>query len=173
MLTSIVIALAATISPSLIEHGSLDAAIAGFTGRPIGTSGGAASAVDRRLRLSACPNVRISWRTAQHDTLLVECATAPGWRLFVPVIPSVAPAMPHAAAMAGGASAGEVTAPLAIAKGDQITVAIKGHGFTISQTGQAIEGGPIGGWIKVKTVGKGEILTAQIVRAGLAIVPLT
>jgi flagella basal body P-ring formation protein FlgA len=60
---------------------------------------------------------------------------------------------------------------LAVAKGDVVTIEVKGTGFSISQGGQAMEPGAVGSWIRIKTAGKGEVLTCQIMRRGLVSMP--
>lgn len=168
------IALAAAAAPAIaaapvIDHGALDRAVQSFTGSAIGMPGGATAPVDRRLRLVNCnSDVRVSWRSARRDTVIVECPVGAGWRLFVPVVPK-------AAAMAGASftavSTGVVPDAPAIARGDMVTIEVKGTGFTISQGGQAMEAGAVGGWIKIKTGGKGEVITCQIMRPGMVSLP--
>ena len=168
MLSSfLLMALATPLASPVIDHAAIDAAIATYTGAPIGTPGGAVSPLDRRLRMAACRDVRINWRTARHDTLVLECPTGAGWRLFVPIAQARTAPTPVATVAAPIPEA----EPLVIAKGDVVTVEIKGGGFTVSQTGQAMEAGPIGSWIKVKMTGKGEIVMAQVIRRGLANLP--
>jgi flagella basal body P-ring formation protein FlgA len=62
-------------------------------------------------------------------------------------------------------------APVAINRGDAVTVVVSGQSFNVSQPGEALESGPVGGWIRVKTAG-GQPMRAQIVRPGLVSVPL-
>jgi len=167
------LALGAIAAPALaaspvIDHGALDRAVQSFTGNPLGTPGGAAAPIDRRLRLASCAtDLRMSWRSVRRDTVVLECPVGTGWKLFVPVVPvnavmGATPANPGIAA---------ASAPFAIAKGDVVTIEVKGTGFTISQGGQAMEAGPVGSWIKIKAGSKGEVLTGQIVRPGLVILP--
>jgi flagella basal body P-ring formation protein FlgA len=147
----------------IVDHGALDSAIQRFTGYALGAPGGAAAPIDRRLRLMPCgSDVRLSWRSLRRDTVVLECAVGAGWKLFVPVVPTNA-------VMGGGAVV--EAGVLAVAKGDVVTIEVKGTGFSISQGGQAMEPGAVGSWIRIKTAGKGEVLTCQIMRRGLVSMP--
>lgn len=138
----------------------IDRAVALFTGAPAGQPGGALQPVDRRLRLAACrSDLALSWRGARRDSVVVQCPDAGGWRLFVPV-----------------EGAGAAQAAPAIARGDAVTIAISGQGFSVSQPGEALEAGAVGAWIKVRTAqagrGQGDAMRAQVIRPGLVGVPL-
>lgn len=148
----------------IVDHNALDLAIQRFTGFAQGAPGGAAAPIDRRLRLMPCgSDVRLSWRSLRRDTVVLECGVGAGWKVFVPVVPTNA-------VMGGGAVVAEAGA-LAIARGDVVTIEVKGTGFSISQGGQAMEAGAVGSWIRIKTAGKGEVLTCQIMRRGLVSMP--
>jgi len=138
----------------------VDREVAAFTGVPQGRPGGAVRPVDRRLKLSPCStSLNLRWYNAQRESVVVQCPAPDGWRLFVPVL------------VAQGAAAENV-----IARGDAVTVAISGEGFTVSQPGEALEAGALGAWIRVRTVRdgtpKGEPMRAQVVRPGLVEVPV-
>lgn len=140
-------ALALLAATPFADLAAVDRAVADF-------AGGAASPLDRRLRLAPCVSpLALSWRTPRRETVVVECPDAGGWRLFVPV------------------SAGAGIAPLAINRGDAVSVSVSGQGFSVSQPGEALESGPVGEWIRVKTAG-GQPMRAQVVRPGLVSVPL-
>jgi flagellar basal body P-ring formation protein FlgA len=147
---------------------AIDAQIAEFTGAERGEIGGAILPVDRRLRLAPClAELNMSWRNARHDSLLVQCPTAGGWKLFVPIKPAVI------------APVAAVVAPLrviAVARGEVVSVAVNGEGFTVSQPGEAMEAGALGEWVRVRMVKegspRGEPMRAQVVRPGLLAVPL-
>lgn len=164
------VALAAMAAPAfaaapIVDHTALDRAVQSFTGSAIGAPGGATAPVDRRLRLTACgADVRLSWRTARRDTVLLECPVGTGWRLFVPVVPVNA-------TMAFAPQTRQEIGAVAVAKGDMVTIEIKGTGFTISQGGQAMEAGPVGSWIKIKAGAKNEVVTGQVMRPGLVSLP--
>jgi len=132
----------------------IDRQVSDFTGKPIGQTGGAMMPVDRRLRLNACMTpLALSWRTNQHDAVLVQCPDAGSWRIFVPV--------------RAGANA-----PAAIARGESVKIAVVGEGFSVSQTGEALDGGAVGDWIRVRTLrsgsnySQGEAVRARIIRPG-------
>lgn len=126
---------------------AMDRAVADFAGAP-------AMPLDRRLRLAPCVSpLAFSWRTPRRDTVVVECPDAGGWRLFVPV-----------------SQAADVAVPV-INRGDAVTVAVSGAGFSVSQSGEALESGASGGWVRVKTAG-GQSMRAQVVRPGMVSIPL-
>ena len=136
---------------------AIDRDVALFTGAPVGAEGGAALPVDRRLRLRACSvPLALSWRTPRQDSVLVECAGPGGWRLFVPV---------RGGAAGQGASA--------ISRGDAVTISVAGDGFRVSQPGEALESGPVGGWVRVRALAaKAQPVRARVVRPGLVELPL-
>lgn len=136
----------------------LDRAVARFAGAPIGAEGGAIMPLDRRLRLRPCQSpVALAWRGARRETITLECPDPGGWRLFVP------------ARAAAQASAG----PPAVNRGDAVTIAVSGEGFSVSQPGEALDAGAVGGWVRVRSIsGKAPPMRAQVVRPGLVAVPV-
>ncbi|MYL97537.1 hypothetical protein GR702_07090 [Novosphingobium sp. FGD1] len=146
---------------------AIDRQVAAFTGAPAGELGGAATPVDRRLRLQPCRSgLALSWRTSARDSVVVQCGDPSGWRLFVPIR--------SGAAGAGAGGAGQ-DGPVAVARGDAVAIAVSGEGFTVSQPGEAMESGPVGGWIRVRAAGKTartDVMRARIERPGLVSVPL-
>jgi flagella basal body P-ring formation protein FlgA len=142
---------------------SIDRQVAQFTGASIGEPGGAGTPVDRRLRLRPCGSpLVLAWHGPRRETVVVQCPDAGSWRLFVPV-------------MAGAQS---LAALPAINRGDAVTIAVSGDGFTVSQPGEAMESGAVGTWIKVRTVsasskyGATDAMRAVVVRPGLVNVPM-
>lgn len=131
---------------------AIDRLVVEFTEATIGQPGGAALPVDRRLRLEACAaSLTLSWYGARRDTVLVLCPTS-GWRVFVPL-------------QSNGSGP---QAPAAITRGDAVSITISGPGFAVSQPGEALEAGPVGAWIKVRSVASGAApLRAQVLRPGL------
>jgi flagella basal body P-ring formation protein FlgA len=160
LMSLLVASTAPALAEGIIDHASIDRAIESFTGSPIGAVGGARAPIDRRLRLAACDDVVISWRTPRQDTLLLTCRQGPSWKLFVPVVIAGA----GKSADAGGQG---------IARGDIVSVQVKGEGYSVSQGGEAMEDGAIGSWIKIKLPGKGDTLSAQVVRPGLVVLPIS
>ena len=140
------------LAQAVTEPSAIDRAVADFTGAPLGAPGEAALPVDRRLRLAACTSsLALGWYGSRQDAVLVQCPTA-GWRLYVPLKPD--PAAP-------------ATAP-AVMRGDAVTISLGGEGFAVSQPGEAMEAGPVGGWIKVRTLAAGSTpLRAKVIRPGL------
>lgn len=144
------------------DPGAIDAELAGFTGAPLGTPGGAQHPVDRRLRLAACAlPLDLAWQGRRADMVRVECNGSASWRIFVPIN-----------AAASGA-AGAATAPVAVVeRGQVISIVIAGRGFSVAQQGEALEDGAIGQWIRVRPEGQREALRARIETPGRAVIPL-
>ena len=151
-------ALAILSAAAFADPVAIDRAGEAFTGAPAGVEGGARAPVDRRLRLAACPApLALSWHGTARGNVLVQCPSAPGWRIFVPVL---------------GAAAAPAAAP-AVVRGDPVTIAVAGAGFSVSQPGEALESGPAGSWIRVRGLaGKAQPMRARVVRAGLVEVPV-
>lgn len=138
---------------------AIDGAVAEFTGVATGGQGGATLPVDRRLRLAACQSqLSLSWRSERHEAVLVQCPDPGSWHLFVPVQGQAASAAP------------------AVLRGEAISLVVNGDGFSVSQPAEALEGGAVGAWIRVRAVKdgntKGDPIRARIVRPGLAEVPV-
>ncbi|MGB7408573.1 MAG: flagella basal body P-ring formation protein FlgA [Pontixanthobacter sp.] len=165
MRTSLVIAamisatsLAARSSP-FTNTVAIDREVARFTGAAIGTNGGARTAVDARLRLASCrAPLDLALYGVRRDSVAVRCPDPGGWRIFVPLIRSAQ------------------SAPIAerpiIEKGDHLSVIIEGRGFSVVQTGEAIEDGAVGDWIRVQPPGKGEPIRARADRPGRVVIPI-
>ena len=143
-----------------VDPAAIDREVAAFVGVAAGEIG-SPPPVDRRLRLAPCAApLALSWRGDRHDTVLVQCPDAGGWHLFVPVHNAGAPSSGMAA----------------VARGEEVTVAITGEGFTVAQSGEALEGGMVGDWIRVNPVKDGrpanQPIRARIMRPGLVAVLL-
>lgn len=142
---------------------ALDRSISAFTGAGIGAPGGASLPVDRRLRLAACSQpLALSWRGFRHDSVMVQCPDPGSWHLFVPV-----------SAVQG------VGGTVAVARGEVVTIAVTGDGFSVSQAGEALEAGSVGDWIRVRTIkdggpnsGRADAMRARIIEPGEVEVPL-
>ena len=137
---------------------AIDNEVAQFTGKSIGQAGGAQLPVDRRLRLRGCGTpLMLSWRGPRHDTVTVECPDAGGWHVFVPVRVVE-------------------TGAVAVMRGEGVTVTVVGDGFSVSQPGEALEGGAVGDWIRVRAQkdaqGRGDAMRARIMRPGEVEVPM-
>lgn len=139
----------------------LDRQVAAFTGAAVGQPGGALLPLDRRLRLQPCvTGVALSWRSANRESVVIQCGDANGWRLFVPV----------------RQSGPDAPAELAVRRGDAVAIAISGEGFTVSQPGEALQSGAVGAWVAVRPASAGrataDTIQGQIVRPGLVAVPV-
>ena len=161
---SLALAILAAASAGYADLASIDREVAGFTGAEIGQSGGAMTPVDRRLRLAPCGSpLSLTWRTQNHESVVVQCGDPGSWRLFVPIKRD-----PQAMSNAG-------TGALVINKGDGISIAVNGDGFSVAQPGEAMEAGAIGSWIRVRPINakiNAEPMRAQVVRPGLVALPL-
>lgn len=141
---------------SFTDPAQIDRAVTEFTGAPIGETGGARVPADRRLRLAACAApLGVSWHGQSRSTLQVACAGPESWRIFIATRP--APQSAVAAAI--------------VSRGDPITVVVRGRGFTVQQTGEAMDGGSVGDWIAIRTTRDTAPVRARIVRPGMAVIP--
>jgi flagella basal body P-ring formation protein FlgA len=159
---SLVLAILAAASGGYADLETIDREVAGFTGAEIGQSGGAMTPVDRRLRLAPCGSpLSLTWRTQNHESVVVQCGDPGSWRLFVPVKRE-----PQGQGQGG--------APV-INRGDGISIAVNGEGFSVAQPGEAMEAGAVGSWIRVRPINAkqgAEPMRAQVVRPGLVALPL-
>jgi flagellar basal body P-ring formation protein FlgA len=138
------------------DPAAIDRAVFDFTGAAIGQPGGARMAADRRLQLAACAApLAVAWHSPARNAVRVECPGTGGWRIFVAV---TAPAVAAAAT------------PV-VKRGDALTIMVRGRGFSVQQSGEAMESGAVGDWIFVRTARKAEPLRARIERPGLATIP--
>lgn len=145
---------------------TLDRAVAAFTGRPIGSEGGARTAVDPRLKLASCATLALAWRQDNHDAVVITC-TAPEWRMFVPVLmppPPVAAPQPAATTPAAKPE-------IVIKRGDPVTVEVKTAGFSVTRDGVAMSDAPAGGRLLIDVVGPKKPIQAIAVEAGRATLP--
>jgi flagella basal body P-ring formation protein FlgA len=63
-------------------------------------------------------------------------------------------------------------AAIVVQRGEQVTVSVTGDGFSVSQSGEAMEPGAVGTWIRVRITDKGDPVRAQIIRPGLVVLPV-
>ncbi|MFN3676521.1 MAG: flagella basal body P-ring formation protein FlgA [Sphingomonas pseudosanguinis] len=147
------------------DIGALDAAVAAFTGRPIGVEGGARAPVDTRLKLAQCATVSLSWRTEAHDAVVVNCA-GPQWRIFVPVL---SPPRPAAAPRAMPAIA--VKAEPVIRRGDPVVIEAGSDGFSITREGVAMADAVPGGHFPVRIDAARQPIQAVALASGRATLP--
>lgn len=145
-------------APAFTPPAEIDRAVAGFlAGDPDG-AGATALPVDARLRLAPCrAALRPEWYGARRDSVKVECPDAGGWRVFVRVSGAVA----GVAAAAPGAPAAPSGEPIVL-RGEAVSIAVAGDGFTVSRSGEALEPGALGAWIKVRTAPAAPPLRARV-----------
>lgn len=150
------------------DTAALDRAVAAFTGRPIGSEGGARAVVDPRLRLAQCPMVAMSWRTDAHDAVVIACS-GPDWRLFVPVLmpPRTAVIAPATAAAAAAA----VSAEKIIKRGDPLLIEAGSDGFSITREGVAMADAAQGQRLMVRVDGAKMPVQAVAMAPGRATLP--
>jgi flagella basal body P-ring formation protein FlgA len=143
----------------------IDAAVAGFTGRPVGAEGGARTPVDPRLRLAACPMVSMNWYGAAHDAVVVRC-TEPEWRIFVPIV--AAPPAPFVPAPAPVVAAKPA---IVIKRGDPVTIEVNASGFSVTRDGVAMTDAAPGARFLVDVDGTKKPVQAIALESGRATLP--
>lgn len=146
-------------APSYTSPAAIDRAVEQFTGHSIGEIGGARMQADRRLRLAACnAPLQLSWHGQARSTVAVACPGPQSWRIFV-------------ATRAAPQAATDRSAPV-VERGDPVTIMVRGNGFSVQHSGEAMEAGSRGDWIAIRTARDATPVRAQIERPGLAIVPV-
>lgn len=150
------VALAQTVA--FADLTEIDRAVERMTGAPIGAPGGARTPVDRRMKLAQCrAPLMVGWHGSGRDTVRVECPDPRSWKIYV--------------SLAGGAPQTQATEM--IARGDRVSVTVEGRGFSVAQSGEALEGGSLGDWIRVKPPGKAEAVRAKVAQPGRVTIPLS
>jgi flagella basal body P-ring formation protein FlgA len=143
----------------------LDNRVAAALGANIGEPGGATTAIDRRLRLQACPQpVEIGEPIA--GAVAVRC-TPLGWRIRVSITPS---AESRQTATATPAQRQARPAPV-IRRGDQIELVAIANGFTVSTLATAEQDGAPGDRIRVRTDRRTAPVTGQVLEDGRVALP--
>jgi flagella basal body P-ring formation protein FlgA len=144
-------------SRAFIDPAEIDRAVAEFTGAQIGEAGGARLPADRRLKLAACDApLGVKWHGRMQNIVRVDCSRPNSWRIFL-ATSSVKPAP---------------DIPEVVARGDPITVIVRGRGFSVQQSAEAMEAGAVGDWIAVRTQRRADAIRARIERPGLAVIPV-
>lgn len=135
----------------------IDRAVADFTGATIGQPGGAKLPVDRRLRLASCnAPLDLQWFGRDQRSVQVACPTA-GWRIYVAVD----------AGAGGRHGASPQYGQTLVKRGENVSILVRGSGFTLTRQGSAVEDGAQGEWIKVRATGqRTETLRAMVIRPG-------
>lgn len=118
------------------DTAELDSLVASFTGAAMGEAGGARGPVDPRLRLVRCSAVPMaSWFGAGRGSVKVECPVPGGWTVYVPLVHTPA-------------------AQMVIARGDPVAIELKGRGFAMIASGEALSAGAPGASIAVRLSGQ-------------------
>lgn len=147
--------------PPVADPAALDRVVERFTGVPVGQPGGAREPVDRRLRLRPCDaSPQASWHGAPGRTVMLTCPDSGGWRIYVNLLPTSASAAASAAAQP------------AVKRGESLTVVVRGQGFAIRRSAEALQGGAVGEWIAVRTGPDSDPIRARLIQPGLAEVAL-
>lgn len=142
------------LAQGFVDPGAIDRQVAAFLGVDPADATGAFVPVDRRLRLAPCTQaLSLSWPGTRRDAVLVECYNV--WKIYVRTI-------------------GQTQAPPAVAavkRGQQVNVSVRGPGFSVTQSAQALEDGKVGDWVRVR-VGKDGEMQAKVTRPGAVAVDL-
>lgn len=147
-------------APALADLTQLDRGVERFAGAALGTPGGPAAPIDRRLRLTRCgASPDFSWRTPARDAVVVRCPDPAGWRLFVMLKPG--------AVVYGAAPRAEPV----IRRGDPVTLTAASQGFAVSADGVAMADALPGARFQVKIDGARAAVQAIAVEAGRATLP--
>jgi len=127
----------------------LDSRIEVMTGAAPGQPGGAIAPIDRRLKLTACPQpASIEWSGS--DALAVRCA-AIGWRLRVGIAATARP---------------QGKADLSVHRGDTVEVSVQGDAFDVTTTAIALDDGALGASVRLKIGAAGTQSSAIVTGPG-------
>ena len=136
------LSLAAALPSAFEDLDLLDARISAF---------GAATPVDRRLKLARCAD-QANIFPAGSTAVAVRCTSA-GWRILVPL---------EATSQQAGAPA--------IRKGDFVDLTVEGTGFSISTAATAVEDGRVGQSLRVRTNDANPAISGAVVSTGLVVI---
>ncbi len=143
----------------------LDNRVAAALGANIGEPGGATTAIDRRLRLQACPQpVEIGEPIA--GAVAVRCVPL-GWRIRVSIVSS---GESRQVASAAAPARQERAAPV-IRRGDQVELVAIAAGFTVSTLATADQDGAPGDRIRVRTERRTAPVIGQVLSDGRVALP--
>lgn len=155
----LMVAAAPAAAATFASPSAIDAAVTAFLGAEIGSPGGAARPVDRRLKLAACAEaLDVNWYGQTRTTLQVRCLSQ-GWRIFVATSAN-APNSPRAGL--GGETI--------VQKGETVSLIYEGPGFTLTRQGEALEPGARDQWIKIKPAGDTKAVRGKVMRPGSVLV---
>ncbi len=159
---SFTVASPAKAEPAFADHAAIDTAVQAFTGAPVGAIGGARAGVDRRLRLAPCSgDLVLGFHGNRVDMLTVACPDPGSWRIFV--------ALNTATGTAPRQARAEQSIDI-VARGDMVSIIVEGPGFSVQQSGEAMEAGAQGEWIRVRPSGTRDTLRAHIEQPGRVVI---
>ena len=158
MIAKVGIALLALAATSYPAHATgfedlpgIEQQVAIYVGSSTGDPSNVLVPIDRRLRLAACPVAKdIAWHGQRRDVVRVSCPTVGGWRIFVRLVqqqPDMAQSQP------------------VVHRGDEVTITLTASGFSVSRSGEALENGAVGEWVRIR-VGSNDERRAQVLRPG-------
>ncbi|MBA4047598.1 MAG: hypothetical protein C0476_03550 [Sphingomonas sp.] len=149
------------------DTATLDRAVADFTGRPMGSEGGARAPVDARLKLATCSTLMMKWRQDNHDAVVISCAS-PEWRIFVPVVMAPVAAVPVPPPVAPVVAA---KPDYVIKRGDPVVVEVNTSGFAVTRDGIAMTDAAAGARLLVDVAGPKKPIQAIALEPGRATLP--
>lgn len=136
---------------------ALDSQIAAFLGARAGEPGGAASSIDRRLRLAACPD-RVELSRQNPRNLVLSCP-ALGWRIRVPLA--------SGSANSGHAGVAPPTPATAlVTRGDQVQLLVRRGAVMVTATGVALDSGGQGDRVRIRIGSNRSPIAGFVMRDG-------
>ncbi|MDB5690109.1 MAG: flagellar protein [Sphingomonas bacterium] len=147
--------------PGFQDLDALDRKVAVSLGADIGQPGGAANAIDRRLRLAPCAAAEVEPAVA--GAVTVRCPSL-GWRLRVPLVRG-------GSAGAAGRTATRARAEPVVRRGDPVEMLVATGAFTVSLQAIAEQDGAPGDRIRVRADAKSPPRIAEVVDAGQVRIP--
>jgi flagellar basal body P-ring formation protein FlgA len=133
----------------------LEARVVGALGADIGTPGGPAAPIDRRMKLARCP-VPAMIDPPALGALAIRCEPI-GWRIRVPMTYAATP-------MA-------VKAQPVVRKGDPVELFVQTSSFSVSTGAIAQEDGAMGDRIRIKSDPAAPVMIAEVVDSGRVRMP--
>ena len=164
--TLLLLTAAPALAGNFQDLADLDVAVAAHMGADIGQPGGARAAIDRRLKLKACPEAPAVTGPVL-GAAVVRCDPV-GWSIRVPL---TAGAQSSSSASATGSSAARQPERDAVTRGQAVRLSVEGNGFSLSRTMIADATGKIGDLISVRADRSSKPILARIVDIGEVSVP--
>jgi flagella basal body P-ring formation protein FlgA len=152
---------AAASAQSFQDLQALDVRVAATLGAAIGEPGGATGPIDRRLRLTPCPEP-VEVAEPAMGAVAVRCP-ARGWRIRVPLV--------DGGSRSQSAEAAPQHVEPIIRRGDQVTVVARTASFTVSTMGTADQNGAPGDRIRVRMDRRTAPLIGEVLPDGRVAIP--